>query len=106
VEANAEGMMIAFATAPGQFAFDGDKKAKNSPFTAALLHHIETQGLEVKTLLARVTKEVLDEIMGKQRPWVNSSLHGEFFFRPAAQPAVARPQLMLTRYSGTPSKGA
>jgi hypothetical protein len=90
VEAGAEGMLVAFATAPGQFAFDGDKRAKNSPFTAALLHHIETKGLEVKTLLARVTKDVLDETKGKQRPWVNSSLQGEFYFRPGDALPIAK----------------
>jgi hypothetical protein len=83
-------MLVAFATAPGQFAFDGGKKAKNSPFTAALLHHIETKGLEVKTLLARVTKDVLDETKGKQRPWVNSSLQGDFYFRPGEVTPVAK----------------
>jgi Caspase domain len=90
VDASAEGMLVAFATAPGQFAFDGDKKAKNSPFTAALLHHIETKGLEVKALLARVTKAVLDETKGKQRPWVNSSLQGDFYFRPGDVTPVAK----------------
>jgi Caspase domain len=90
VEASAEGMLVAFATAPGQFAFDGGKKAKNSPFTAALLHHIETKGLEAKALLARVTKDVLDETKGKQRPWVNSSLQGDFYFRPGEVTPVAK----------------
>src|SRR5262249_38775372 len=40
------GTLVAFAAAPGQVAFDAfDDKKKNSPFTAAILKHIETPGL-------------------------------------------------------------
>src|SRR6266849_4995667 len=87
VDATTGGMLVAFSTAPGQVALDGAKK--NSPFTAALLSHIETVGLEIKSLLARVTKDVVAETKGKQRPWQNSSLEGDFYFVPPPASAAA-----------------
>jgi hypothetical protein len=89
VEVTASGMLVAFSTAPGQVALDGAGIKKNSPFTAALLSHIETAGLEVKSLLSRVTKDVVEATKGKQRPWQNSSLEGEFYFVPPPGRAAA-----------------
>lgn len=42
------GTLIAFATKPGSVALDG--KGANSPFTRALLKHIETPGIEIENL--------------------------------------------------------
>jgi uncharacterized caspase-like protein/lipoprotein NlpI len=89
IDMTAGGVLVAFSTAPGQIALDGEGASKNSPFTAALLSHIETPGLEIKSLLARVTKDVVEETKGKQRPWQNSSLEGEFYFQPAQGGAAA-----------------
>jgi len=49
------GTLIAFATAPGQVALDGE--GSNSPFSAALSRHIGTPGLEVQQMLTRVRAE-------------------------------------------------
>jgi len=87
IETAAAGMLVAFSTAPGQIALDGDKR--NSPFTMALLRHIETPGLEIKSLLAQVTKDVVESTKGKQRPWQNSSLEGDFYFVPPSAPPPA-----------------
>ena len=43
------GTLIAFATAPGKVALDGE--GANSPFSAALSRHIGTPGLEVQQML-------------------------------------------------------
>ena len=51
------GTLIAFATAPGQVALDGE--GANSPFSAALSRHIGTPGLEVQQMLTRVRAEVV-----------------------------------------------
>ncbi|WP_291297920.1 caspase family protein, partial [Elioraea sp.] len=84
------GTLVAFATAPGQVAQDGF--GRNSPFTAALLQHMETPGLEIRPMLGRVRQSVREATAGSQVPWENSSLEGEFFFRPgAAQVATATP---------------
>jgi uncharacterized caspase-like protein len=71
------GTLIAFATAPGQLALDGD--GTNSPFSAALIRHISTPGLEVQQMLTRVRADVVATTGSKQVPWSNSSLIGEVF---------------------------
>jgi tetratricopeptide (TPR) repeat protein len=71
------GTLIAFATAPGQVALDGD--GANSPFSSALVRHIGTPGLEVQQMLTRVRAEVVAATRNKQVPWSNSSLLGEVF---------------------------
>jgi uncharacterized caspase-like protein len=76
------GTLIAFATAPGQVALDGE--GANSPFSAALSRHIGTPGLEVQQMLTRVRAEVVAATKSKQVPWSNSSLLGEVFL--AAKP--------------------
>jgi len=69
------GTLIAFATAPGQTALDGD--GSNSPFTQALVKHIKTPGLEIRQMLTRVRADVVKDTRAKQVPWDNSSLLGE-----------------------------
>jgi len=71
------GTLIAFATAPGQVALDGE--GANSPFSAALSRHIGTPGLEVQQMLTRVRAEVVSSTKSKQVPWSNSSLLGEVY---------------------------
>lgn len=71
------GTLIAFATAPGQVALDGE--GANSPFSAALSRHLGTQGLEVQQMLTRVRAEVVATTKNKQVPWSNSSLLGEVY---------------------------
>jgi hypothetical protein len=71
------GTLIAFATAPGQVALDGE--GANSPFSAALSRHIGTPGLEVRQMLTRVRAEVVATTKSKQVPWSNSSLLGEVY---------------------------
>lgn len=79
------GSMIAFATDPGAVAFDGD--GRHSPFTAALLEHIETPGLEVNVLMTRVRADVFAATDNKQRPWTSSSLIGEVYLAPTGSAA-------------------
>ena len=71
------GTLIAFATAPGQIALDGD--GANSPFSDLLARHIGTPGLEVQQMLTRVRAEVVTTTKSKQVPWSNSALLGEVY---------------------------
>jgi tetratricopeptide (TPR) repeat protein len=73
------GTLITFATSPNKVALDGT--GRNSPFTTALLKHIHTPDLEVRTLLTRVRADVIRETNERQVPWDHSSLTGEFFFK-------------------------
>ncbi|MGR3344258.1 MAG: caspase family protein [Paracoccaceae bacterium] len=80
------GLLIAYATDPGNVAFDGI--GENSVFTAALLNHLETPGLDVRLMLGRVRQQVVLETRGQQIPWVEEAVLGEHFFVPAA-PQIA-----------------
>ena len=71
------GTLVAFSTAPGQVALDG--QGANSPFSLALVHHLGTPGIEVQQMLTRVRAEVVASTNNKQVPWSNSSLLGEVF---------------------------
>ena len=83
------GMLITFATQPGNVALDGF--GNHSPFTEALLEYIETPGIDVAQMLRRVRDKVLNSTNGKQVPWNNSSLTEDFYFRPEVkeEPQVA-----------------
>lgn len=78
LEANAAGMMIAFATSPGDVALDG--AGQNSPFTEALARLIDTPDLEVRHLMGRVRESVYKSTGERQLPWLNEALIGEFYF--------------------------
>ena len=72
----ASGMLIAFATAPGKTANDGT--GKNSPFTTALLRHLQSP-VEVNEMLRQVRVDVFNETKKQQLPWANSSLLGQVY---------------------------
>jgi len=80
------GTLIAFATGPGQFAFDDGGPDNDSPFTAALIKHIRTPGIEVNQMLARVRIDVAAATANKQVPWANSSLLGEVYLAGPPKP--------------------
>lgn len=91
----ASGTLISFATRPGSVAADGD--GKNGLYTEYLLKHMETPGLPIEQLLKRVGAGVKLASKGRQEPWSEGLIEGEFFFRagvpPAAPPiALAAPQ--------------
>ena len=83
------GTFIAYATAPDKVAFDG--KGENSPFTSALLQHIETPGLSVGDLMIDVRNKVLAETNNRQEPWDQSSLRARFYFVPPEPENMAAP---------------
>ncbi len=72
------GSYIAFATAPGNVAYDGE--GRNSPFTTALLKHISTPNIDIRLMMADVRRDVFAATQQRQLPWENNSLIGRFFF--------------------------
>jgi uncharacterized caspase-like protein len=83
------GTLIAFATAPGQTALDG--QGSNSPFTQALVKHLRTPNLEVRQMLTRVRADVATATGNKQIPWDNSSLLGDVFLAGGNAQSAALP---------------
>lgn len=81
------GTLIAYSTAPGQVALDGD--GNNSPYTAALAMAIREPGVPVERVFKNVRDAVLESTHGRQTPWEASSLTGpDFYIVPPAQAAV------------------
>ena len=83
------GTLIAFSTQPGNVALDGD--ARNSPYTAALLKHLETPGRDVLSSLAAVRGEVVKATGGRQVPWEHTSLLGPVILKPSVGAATPSP---------------
>jgi tetratricopeptide (TPR) repeat protein len=75
IDATGEGSLIVYSTQPNNVALDGT--GRNSPFTAALLKHVATPGLEVRQMISRVRGDVLQETDRRQTPWDSSSLVGD-----------------------------
>lgn len=82
------GMLIGFATAPGEVAADGE--GSDSPFTVALLKNIKTPGLEIQQMMTRVKADVFEATKEKQEPWHNSSLRTEVYL--GGSPKAAEPE--------------
>jgi len=78
IYAEGSGSIIAFATAPGSVAQDG--AGNNGLYTQELLKAIKTPGLEIGMVFRRVLTSVKKISTGKQVPWTNSSIEGEFYF--------------------------
>jgi peptidoglycan hydrolase-like protein with peptidoglycan-binding domain len=111
----AAGTLVAYATAPDQVALDG--AGQHSPFTAALLEHMATPGLEVRQVLTRVRRSVIAATNGQQLPWDQSSLTGDLYLKvevnvtvqapppPAPSPAVADGALELALWQSAERLG-
>jgi hypothetical protein len=74
------GTLIAFATAPDSVAADGT--GKNGVYTENLLRNLAEPGLKVEEVFKRTRFAVRQETGGRQVPWENTSLEGDFYFVP------------------------
>ena len=75
----AKGTLIAYATAPGKEALDG--QGSNSPYTKHLVRALQQKGLPIEQVFKQVRIAVVEETKGNQVPWENSSIMGDFYFR-------------------------
>lgn len=88
VEPTSPNVLIAYSAKAGSTAADGD--GQNSPFTAALSHHLTKPGLDVRRAFGFVRDEVLKTTNNRQEPFVYGSLGGEDVpLVPAPRPAPA-----------------
>lgn len=99
------GTFLAYATAPGEVALDGQRD--NSPFTRALAGEMTAPGVLVEQVFKKVRVAVLKETGGQQTPWDTSSLTSDFIFAAGKiEISVAdnsKPTVAITRArSGTP----
>ena len=88
--------LVAYAAAAGTTAADGT--GRNSPYTSALLAHLE-EPLELVTLFRRVRARVLASTGGEQRPHEYQSLVGDHYLRrvPGRDPRTIEAALGLDR---------
>jgi hypothetical protein len=73
----AQGLIIAYATAPGDVALDG--QGRNSPFTKAFLRRLKEPGLEIEMMFRRIAADVNAATSGRQRPETYVSLVSEYY---------------------------
>lgn len=95
----ADGVLFAFSAAPNETASDGDEA--NSPFTAALVRHFATAGVELRTALTLVQQDVYDRSRGKQLPYIESGLP-ELVFISGQGVLPERDQLLIAMADLTP----
>ncbi len=75
------GEVVFYAARDGSVA--GDGASEHSPFAAALLKHMEEEGVELGWFFRKVTSTVLNSTNPKQEPFVYGRLPEEqFYFKP------------------------
>ncbi len=87
------GTLIAYATAPGSVANDG--QGENSVYTGELVRSMLNPGLKIEDVFKQVRSAVRESTQGKQVPWESSSLEGDFYFKPLLAKSV--PQVATER---------
>jgi len=73
------GTFLAFATAPGNVAEDGDAESGNGLFTQYLLKELQKPA-RIEDVFKRVRLQVRQKSQGRQIPWDSSSLEDDFSF--------------------------
>lgn len=74
------GTYLAYATAPGNTADDGDEAAGNGLYTRFLLREIVQPQARIEDVFKRVRLQVRRASAGKQVPWDSTSLEEDFYF--------------------------
>lgn len=74
-----EGTFIAYATAPGSVASDGD--GKNGLYTQELIKNMQKPGVPIELMFKGVRASVESLSHKKQTPWEASSITGDFYFK-------------------------
>ena len=78
------GVLVGYATGPGQTASDG-KKGGHRPYAKALLDNIAKPGVELQQAMRMVRDQVNRETNKSQLPWGHSALVGEVYLDPAPE---------------------
>lgn len=72
------GVLIAYSTAPGDVAADGE--GRNSPYSEALAEAIHGSNEPAELMFKRVRDQVRRSTSSRQTPWESSSLTGDNFY--------------------------
>jgi len=74
------GTFLAYATAPGNVAEDGDEASGNGLYTQYLLQELKKPVTKIEDVFKRVRLNVRKQSQGRQIPWESTSLEDDFFF--------------------------
>ncbi|MCJ0763249.1 caspase family protein [Variovorax terrae] len=85
------GTFLAYATAPGNVAEDGDVKSGNGLYTQFLLQELKKPQARIEDVFKRVRFAVRKASNGRQIPWESTSLEDDFQFNEGRVIAAARP---------------
>jgi uncharacterized caspase-like protein len=84
-------LLIAFATAPGEVALDGN--GRNSPFTSSLIKYLPQPNKELRSVLTDVKAEVQNITDKQQIPWSHDNLVTNLYL--LGEPGATQPQLTV-----------
>jgi uncharacterized caspase-like protein len=77
------GVLVAYSTDPDRPALDGGSRSgRNSVYTEALVEQMKAPGVPIETVFKRVRIAVSEATQGRQTPWENTSLRGDFYLAP------------------------
>ena len=98
-------VLVSFATGAGRKVADG--AGRNSPFTTALLKHIEEPGLELIALMKRVREDVVQSTAGEQVPsFYISAADDAYFVAALPKPEPVAPETPVAPQAATPDTPA
>ena len=95
--------LVAYAAKEGTVAADG--AGRNSPYTEALLAHLEEPGLEVGLMFRKVRDAVLASTGGRQEPFVYGSLSSRGAYLGVRQTPVTLPAATTSPPAGETGSG-
>ena len=84
---------LAYATAPGNVAEDGDEKSGNGLYTQYLLQELKRPTAKIEDVFKRVRLNVRKQSQGRQIPWESTSLEDDFFFNDGARYTIKPEEL-------------
>lgn len=85
------GSLLAYATAPGNVAFDGTRK--NGLYTENLVEELSRPGVRIEDALKRVRLNVRLASGGEQIPWESTSLESDVFIFLRAAPKLSEEEV-------------
>jgi uncharacterized caspase-like protein len=91
------GTLLAYATAPGNTASDGD--GDNGLYTEYLLREMRAPEAKIEDVFKRVRLGVRRASNGRQIPWESTSLEEDFYFVPQASPRALTKEEIDRRYA-------
>jgi hypothetical protein len=92
---------LAYATAPGNVAEDGDEKSGNGLYTQFLLQELKRPTAKIEDVFKRVRLNVRKQSQGRQIPWESTSLEDDFFFNDGVKHTIKPEELARMAISST-----